>query len=157
GWILTNWFVQFAFDAAVIYFFGWQAFFFLLSSFFFAVGLHPLGARWIQEHYHVLDPKQETYSYYGGLNAVSFNVGYHNEHHDFPSIPWNKLPELKHAAPSYYDTLKAHGSWTKLFFRFLFDKNISLYSRTLRADRGKVQLTDESKPDAEMVAREELV
>jgi sphingolipid delta-4 desaturase len=147
GWIITNWLIQFAFDAAIIYFWGWQAFGFLIISFFFAVGLHPLGARWIQEHYMVDDPDQETYSYYGGLNSVSFNVGYHNEHHDFPSIPWNKLPELKKAAPEYYDTLKSHRSWTKLFFRFLFDKNITLYSRTIRNDRGKVQLTDEAKPD----------
>jgi sphingolipid delta-4 desaturase len=94
---------------------------------------------------------QETYSYYGTLNGVSFNVGYHNEHHDFPSIPWNRLPELKKMAPSYYDSLKSHQSWTKLFFRFLFDNNITLYSRTLRNDRGKVQLSDESKPDVEIL------
>jgi len=45
----------------------------------------------------------------------------------------------------------SHKSWTKLFFRFLFDKEISLYSRIVRKERGKVALTDESKPDLEMV------
>ncbi|MEO8211017.1 MAG: fatty acid desaturase, partial [bacterium] len=65
------------------------------------------------------------------------NVGYHNEHHDFPSIPWNKLPQLKDKAPKYYDSLKSHPSWTKLFFRFLFDKNVTLHSRILRNDSGK--------------------
>lgn len=151
GWIVANWVVQIAFDVAIWMLFGPKAFFFLLLSFFFSVGLHPLGARWIQEHYLTLDEKQETYSYYGPLNAVAFNVGYHNEHHDFPSIPWNKLPDLKSTAPEYYDSLKSHNSWTKLFFRFLFDGNISLYMRILRQERGKVALTDESKPDAEMV------
>jgi sphingolipid 4-desaturase/C4-monooxygenase len=151
GWIITNWIVQLLFDLAIIVFFGPKAFIFLLLSFFFAVGLHPLGARWIQEHYLVLDKNQETYSYYGKLNSVSFNVGYHNEHHDFPSIPWNKLPHLKQIASGYYDSLKSHHSWTKLFFRFLFDKNITLYSRTIRNNRGKVVLTDESKPDAELL------
>ena len=151
GWIVANWVVQISFNVAIWMFFGPKAFFFLLLSFFFSVGLHPLGARWIQEHYLTLDEKQETYSYYGPLNALAFNVGYHNEHHDFPSIPWNKLPALKNQAPEYYDSLKSHNSWTKLFVRFLFDKNISLYMRILRKERNKVALTDESKPDAELV------
>jgi len=151
GWIVANWIVQIAFNVAIWMFFGPKAFFFLVFSFFFSVGLHPLGARWIQEHYLTLDEKQETYSYYGPLNAVAFNVGFHNEHHDFPSIPWNKLPDLKNSAPEYYDSLKSHNSWSKLFFRFLFDKNISLYMRILRQERNKVALTDESKPDAELV------
>jgi sphingolipid delta-4 desaturase len=42
-------------------------------------------------------------------------------------------------------------SWTKLFFRFLFDKEISLYSRIVRKERGKVALTDESRPDMDLV------
>lgn len=137
GWIITNWLVQLAFDVAILVFFGPKALMFLLISFFFSVGLHPLGARWIQEHYLVLDENQETASYYGPLNVLAFNVGYHNEHHDFPSIPWNKLPKLKNAAPGYYDSLKSHQSWTKLFFRFLFDKNITLHSRILRDDKAK--------------------
>jgi sphingolipid delta-4 desaturase len=151
GWIVTNIVLQVAFDVALWVFFGPKAFFFMLFSFFFSVGLHPLGARWIQEHYLTLSETQETYSYYGPLNTVAFNVGYHNEHHDFPSIPWNRLPQLKKSAPSFYDTLLSHHSWTKLFFRFLFDKNISLYSRITRSERGKVKLSDESKPDAELV------
>ena len=137
GWIITNWVLQFAFDVAIWVFIGPKALFFMLISFFFSVGLHPLGARWIQEHYLVLDENQETYSYYGPLNIFAFNVGFHNEHHDFPSVPWNKLPELKSKAPGFYDTLKSHQSWTRLFFRFLFDKNITLHSRILRDEKAK--------------------
>jgi len=150
GWIVANWTAQLAFDLLILQLFGAKGFGFLLLSFFFSVGLHPLGARWIQEHYLTLDEAQETYSYYGPLNAVAFNVGYHNEHHDFPSIPWNRLPELKRAAPEYYDTLLAHQSWTKLLFRFLFDPNISLYSRMVRSNRNSVPLADESRPDVEL-------
>jgi sphingolipid 4-desaturase/C4-monooxygenase len=137
GWIVTNWLVQIVFNAAIWYFFGIKALLFMLISFFFSVGLHPLGARWIQEHYLVLDENQETYSYYGPLNAIAFNVGYHNEHHDFPSVPWNKLPRLRKTAPVFYDTLKSHASWTRLFFRFLFDKKVTLHSRILREEKSK--------------------
>lgn len=149
-WIVANLLACAAFTGVIYYFMGWPALAYLLLSFSFSVGLHPLGARWVQEHYLTHSVEQETYSYYGGLNTVAFNVGFHNEHHDFPSIPWNKLPEIKKTAPQYYDTLFYHKSWTKLFFRFLFDKEISLFNRILRKERGKVALTDVSKPDAEM-------
>ena len=152
GWVALNWAVQIIFVAGVMVLWGPKAFVFLLASFFFSVGLHPLGARWIQEHY-LTHGEQETYSYYGVLNAVAFNVGYHNEHHDFPSVPWNKLPQIKSSAPAYYDSLASHRSWTLLFFRFLFDKEISLFSRVVRKNRGKVPLADESKPDRELVAQ----
>jgi sphingolipid delta-4 desaturase len=150
-WIALNWLVQIVFVAAIFYFFGAKAILYLFMSFFFSIGLHPLGARWIQEHYLTLSEEQETYSYYGVLNTVAFNVGFHNEHHDFPSIPWNKLPQLKEKAPGFYNNLLSHKSWTALFFRFLFSQEISLFSRVIRKDRGKVKLADESKPDIELV------
>jgi len=150
-WVALNWFVQIAFIITIGLLFGTKAIFFLIFSFFFSVGLHPVGARWIQEHY-LTNGEQETYSYYGPMNKVAFNVGYHNEHHDFPSVPWNKLPQIRKDAPAFYDTLSYHKSWTKLFFRFLFDKEISLFSRIVRSNRGKVLLTDKSEPDVDMVA-----
>ncbi|QKJ29582.1 fatty acid desaturase [Mucilaginibacter mali] len=140
GWVITNFVVQVVFTVAICYFFGWHGLAYLLLSFFFSVGLHPLGARWIQEHYLTHNEEQETYSYYGVLNNVSFNVGYHNEHHDFPSIPWNKLPQIKSTAPAYYDSLQSHKSWTKLWLRFLFDREISLFNRILRKERGSISV-----------------
>lgn len=150
GWILTNFILQAAFTTAIWYFLGWHAVAYLLLSFSFSVGLHPLGARWVQEHYLTHNVEQETYSYYGSLNLVAFNVGFHNEHHDFPSIPWNKLPMIRKSAPEYYDTLYYHTSWTKLFFRFLFEREISLFNRILRKERGKISINDTAKPDIEV-------
>jgi sphingolipid delta-4 desaturase len=150
-WVALNWAAEIVFTGAIWYFFGPRAVVYLLLSFFFSVGLHPLGARWVQEHYLTHDEEQETFSYYGVLNVVAFNVGYHNEHHDFPSIPWNKLPLIKRTAPGFYDSLSSHKSWTKLFFRFLFDREISLYCRIVRKERGKVALTDESRPDMDII------
>ena len=151
SWVALNWVVQIIFTALIIWLFGAKAIVYLLCSFFFSVGLHPLGARWIQEHY-LTQGEQETYSYYGSFNKLAFNVGFHNEHHDFPSVPWNKLPQIKDTAPLYYTSLSSHNSWTKLFFRFIFDKELSLFSRIVRKNRGTVAITDESKPDVDMIA-----
>jgi sphingolipid delta-4 desaturase len=132
AWSWINLAVIVASDVAIFTFLGPQAFLYLVLSLFFSIGLHPLGARWIQEHY-VVDHPQETYSYYGVLNLIAFNVGYHNEHHDFPSVPWNRLPQIRAMASDHYDRLTYHTSWTKLLFQFLFDRKLSLYSRILRA------------------------
>lgn len=154
-WVITNWIVQMSFNIAIFYSWGAQAFLYLLVSLFFSIGLHPLGARWIQRHYLVNGNEQETYSYYGPLNKVAFNVGYHNEHHDFPSIPWNKLPGLKRTAVEWYEPLDYHTSWTKLLLQFLFSREISLYSRMIRSERGQVKLNDDSKPDQDLLNTEE--
>ena len=150
-WIVLNVIVQFAFDAAIYVYLGPRAFVYMAASFFFSVGLHPLGARWIQEHYLVAPP-QETYSYYGPINKIAFNVGYHNEHHDLPSVPWNRLPEVRRGAPEMYDSLVHHNSWTKLLLRFVFDPAICLFSRTVRTERGRVALNAEFRPDVEVLA-----
>lgn len=131
GWGWANWAVVFASDLCIIALLGPKAFAYLACSLFFSIGLHPLGARWIQEHY-VLDHPQETYSYYGMLNRLAFNVGYHNEHHDFPSVPWNRLPQVHRLAADYYNRLTFHTSWAKLLGQFLFDRKLSLYSRIVR-------------------------
>src|SRR3984957_5723334 len=154
-WIALNLVMEVVFVTAIWLLFGPRAIVYLLASFFFSVGLHPLGARWIQEHY-LTYKEQETYSYYGGLNTVAFNVGYHNEHHDFPSIPWNRLPQIRQTAPGFYNSLYYHTSWFKLFFRFLFDKEISLFSRVVRKERGKVALTDQSIPDMDLIKKSEV-
>jgi sphingolipid delta-4 desaturase len=130
-WFVLNILCAVAYDVAVVYFCGWAGFLYLAFSFFFSIGLHPVGARWIQEHY-TNDPNQETYSYYGPINWLCLNMGYHNEHHDLPSVPWNNLPKLKAMAPEFYDNLKFHSSWTRLLFQFIFDKHYTLFSRIER-------------------------
>lgn len=140
-WTWINLIVVLGTSALLFIFWGPKAVLYLGLSLVFAIGLHPLGARWIQEHY-VLNEPQETYSYYGPMNIPAFNVGYHNEHHDFPSVPWNRLPQIKKMAPEYYDTLASHSSWTRLLFRFLFDSNVTLFSRVERNDRGGLKVNE---------------
>ncbi len=138
-WTVINMLVEVVFMSALFYLLGIKALVFLLASFFFSVGLHPLGARWVQEHY-LTHGEQETKSYYGPLNVVNLNVGYHNEHHDFPSVPWNKLRQLNAIGGTHYSSLHHHTSYTGLLFKFLFDKNLSVFSRMARANRGKAKL-----------------
>ena len=135
-WTTINLLVQAAAVIAFVWWAGWAPLKYLLASSVLAVGFHPLGARWIQEHY-VFTEGQETYSYYGPLNRVSFNVGYHNEHHDLMTVPWSSLPRIRAAAPEFYDTLRSHGSWTGLLIAFLRDRNITLFSRIVRPLHGE--------------------
>lgn len=127
-WFAANWAANFGVCAALALAFGWKPLVYLLLSSVFCIGLHPLGARWIQEHYPT-QPFQATYSYYGWVNRVAFAIGYHVEHHDFPSVPWNKLPVLKAAAPEYYDTLFAYTSYSELLKDFIFNRKWSLATR----------------------------
>ena len=134
GWTIVNLIIQVGAMALLVYVAGWAPLKYLLFSTVFAIGLHPLGARWIQEHF-ALAPDQETYSYYGPLNRVSFNVGYHNEHHDIVNVPWSRLPEIRRIAPEFYDGLQSYSSWTTLLVRFVRDSNITLYTAIVRRGR----------------------
>ena len=113
---------------------GWGALRYVFLSTFFALGLHPLGGRWLQEHYDVMGIPQETYSYYGPLNWVMLNMGFHNEHHDFPMVAWCRLPQLWRLAPDFYQPLYAHQSYTRLLLHFICNKNRSAFSRWVRSD-----------------------
>ena len=130
-WVVVNLIAEVAFLAGLVALFGWGAFSYLAFSTLFCIGLHPVGGRWIQEHY-IIEPGQETYSYYGPLNYTCFYVGYHNEHHDFMYVPWFNLPKVKAMAPEYYDSLVSHNSWSRLLWRFLTDPEMTLYSRIIR-------------------------
>jgi sphingolipid 4-desaturase/C4-monooxygenase len=131
GWTVVNIVVQFAALGLLVYVAGPAPLKYLVASTVFAIGLHPLGARWIQEHF-ALAAGQETYSYYGPLNRVSFNVGYHNEHHDLVTVPWSRLPEIRRIAPEFYDGLLSYASWTSLLVRFIADRNITLFNYIIR-------------------------
>jgi len=128
GWIILNWVICLVPAGALYYLYGIGPLLYLLFASISAIGLHPLGARWIQEHYPT-QPFQSTYSYYGPANRVAFNIGFHNEHHDFPSVPWNNLPYVKQQAPEYYDTLFAYTSYTKLMIDFIREQKWSLLVR----------------------------
>lgn len=122
--------VQYGFNYLIFHFFGWKALFYLFAGSLMGGALHPISGHFIAEHFEFI-PGQATYSYYGPLNWISYNVGYHIEHHDFPRIPCSRLPELKKIAPEWYN-LPSYDSWVKVLFAFVWNDNMSLYCRAAR-------------------------
>ncbi|KAL9640038.1 MAG: hypothetical protein Q9204_000874 [Flavoplaca sp. TL-2023a] len=144
---LFNVVAQLAFDALLMHYIGARALAYLIISSFFAGSLHPCAGHFIAEHYvfgqqnpsirtnKLLVP--ETYSYYGPLNLLTYNVGMHNEHHDFPAIPWSRLPLLHETAKDFYIDLPHHTSWVRVIWQFIWDKEVGLWCRVKRETGGK--------------------
>lgn len=141
--------IQLAFDFAVVKYFGGKALAYFILSSFFAGSLHPCAGHFIAEHYVFAQGSQsqqvsskpnapvETYSYYGPLNLLTYNVGLHNEHHDFPAIPWTRLWKLNHIASEFYNDLPCHHSWVGVMWQFVGDKNVGLWCRVKRKEGGR--------------------
>ncbi|KAL4775476.1 methionine aminopeptidase [Aspergillus nidulans var. acristatus] len=161
---LLNLFVQFSFNYILtkICNGSLNPLLYLLLSSFLAGSLHPCAGHFIAEHYffsnvdhgteslqelkgekgekHPLTslPPPETYSYYGPLNILTYNVGLHNEHHDFPAIPWTKLHTLHRIASEFYEPLPCHRSWVWVIWTFILDKNVGPWCRVKRAQGGRL-------------------
>ena len=133
-WIILNTILQLGINLAIYNYVGPSALLYLGLSTLFALGLHPLGGRWVQEHY-ITREGQETYSYYGPLNKLTFNMGFHNEHHDFMNVAWINQPKVKEMAPEYYNSLASYQSWTKVLLNFIFNPIMDSYSRITHPDR----------------------
>jgi sphingolipid delta-4 desaturase len=143
GWFLLNIVTQLGFLVGFWFLAGGRglggpALLYLFFSTIFALGLHPMGGRWIQEHY-LMRPEQETNSYYGPLNKLCFNMGYHNEHHDFMKVPWSRLPQVRASASEYYDNLFYWTSWLACLKRFILDRQASFFDRIVRPDQKGAQ------------------
>lgn len=141
---LFNVVVQLAFDLLLVHCLGAGALAYLITSSFLAGSLHPCAGHFIAEHY-VFEkqsenartppkaiPVPETYSYYGPLNALTYNVGLHNEHHDFPAIPWTRLFKLHEIAKEFYIDLPHHESWIWVVWQFIWDQEVGLWCRVKR-------------------------
>eukprot|EP00529_Nitzschia_sp_RCC80_P026058 CAMPEP_0113497284 /NCGR_PEP_ID=MMETSP0014_2-20120614/30554_1 /TAXON_ID=2857 /ORGANISM="Nitzschia sp." /LENGTH=340 /DNA_ID=CAMNT_0000391225 /DNA_START=127 /DNA_END=1149 /DNA_ORIENTATION=+ /assembly_acc=CAM_ASM_000159 len=128
---VTNFVTTIGFDLCFAYCFGIKALAFNIAGTLLGMGIHPVAGHFISEHY-TFHEGQETYSYYGWLNLVTFNVGYHNEHHDFPRISGFKLPMVRKIAPEFYNDLHSYDSWSGVIYDYIFRVDIGPYSRVRR-------------------------
>ncbi|EMC97658.1 hypothetical protein BAUCODRAFT_69097 [Baudoinia panamericana UAMH 10762] len=145
--------VQIAFDYVLVRYAGARALGYLILSSFLAGSLHPCAGHFIAEHYvfaqhsrslapsskkgSEVAPTPETFSYYGALNLLTYNVGLHNEHHDFPAIPWTRLWRLNAIANEFYCDLPCHYSWVGVMWQFVLDKEVGLWCRVKRKEGGR--------------------
>jgi sphingolipid 4-desaturase/C4-monooxygenase len=135
---LYNWLFVLIVDFLILRILGWNAIAFLAASMWFGYSYHPVAAHFIQEHYTFLDG-QETYSYYGPLNTIFMNIGYHNEHHDLTGVPWRRLPLITALIPSfYYEKLSNHKSWPKVHWDFIMKDHLGPCSRVTRKGTGRI-------------------
>ncbi|KAI8913211.1 sphingolipid delta 4 desaturase protein DES-1 [Gorgonomyces haynaldii] len=135
-WHAYNWAFQFSSMALVVYFWGWNPIVYFLVCDYLAGSFHPMAGHFLAEHY-VFVKGYETYSYYGLLNIFAYNVGYHNEHHDFPRIPGSRLPLVRKIANEFYDDLPQVKSWSMTIFNFIFFTHMTPYSRVKRHLKSK--------------------
>jgi len=130
-WELVNALYIIAVDSCILYFFGYKSLLYLIASTLLGLGLHPVAGHFIAEHYMFVKGF-ETYSYYGPLNIFAMNVGYHNEHHDFPKVPGSRLAEVKRIASEFYDNLPVCDSWVGVIWNYIMDPTIGPHSRVKR-------------------------
>jgi sphingolipid delta-4 desaturase len=129
AWIVANAVACIGFDVALVALAGAKPLVFVVLASLAAFGPHVVGARRVAEHL-TIRRGQPTNSYYGPLNRVSFDVGYHVEHHDFPAVPWRRMRALRALAAEHYDDLAHVRSWSELMARYFFDSRLSVSQYT---------------------------
>lgn len=130
---IVNYIVIIGYDVLIYVFMGPTVLAYILICSYLSIGPHPTALHIIAEHYEFVHAL-ETYDYIGWMNILTLNMGYHQEHHDFPTIPWYNLPKLRAMAPEFYEHLPHHTSYFQMLYKFIMDDNFGLFYRTIRSN-----------------------
>lgn len=143
-----GWIIQLTTNVLIYKVFGFNVFMTMILSLFLGGSLHPCSGHFLTEHFvwdnmavkpdlldsscaNSFDMIPDTRSYYGPMNYVLWNIGYHIEHHDFPSIPGSKLPMVRKIAPEFYD-YPHHTSMIRVLYYFIMNDNATLFQHVKR-------------------------
>lgn len=77
-----------------------------------------------------------------------FCFRFKNEHHDFPKVPWSRLPEITRIAPEYYTALPHYTSYLYVFYRYIFDADVGPSSRVKRRSNQQLDRITKQKAAA---------
>jgi len=151
--MVLNWIACLSFSITV-FTLSQPAFVYMLLGMILSQSMHPANARQVQRHIQVYSTKEDngaggeddadlpvhkrklnTFSYYGGLNFLTLNVGFHVEHHDFGNIAWSRLPEVRRIAGEkwYPSELAYHSRGFSEIFAFIWNRKITLADYAGRA------------------------
>ncbi|CAF0907661.1 unnamed protein product [Rotaria sordida] len=143
---LINLIIVFIFNSLIFYFFfDIKTLLYFILSTIFGFSLHSIYGHFIAEYY-VFKQGYETYSYYGPLNAITYNVD-----HDFSYISGRNLPKVRKIASEYYNNLPCYTSWIKILYDFVMNDNVDPWARITRSTKiGHVRVSNQQEYDQQL-------
>jgi sphingolipid 4-desaturase/C4-monooxygenase len=111
---------------------GWPALLYVACSAFFVRGFlaHPYLAWWLAQHHLGAFFSPHEYVATGSVHGPVFNLlttngGKHCEHHDFPQVPWHRLPAIAKIAPEYYRHVPPERTWWNLVWNYYWRTDLT--------------------------------
>jgi fatty acid desaturase len=133
---------------------GWKSLLFLyLSETLWSIPPHPACAMFVTNHGSSIGTNGEcipTSSTYAGkwYSILTLGTNFHVEHHDFPTIPLNKLGKLRNIAPEFYTVGNHANVWQIMKRAFAYPDFYACTNAGIQVNDGK----DEDKGEIDGIA-----
>jgi fatty acid desaturase len=122
---------------------GWKSLLFLyLSETLWSIPPHPACAMFVTNHGSSIGTNGEcipTLSTYAGkwYSILTLGTNFHVEHHDFPTIPLNKLGKLRNIAPEFYTVGNHANVWQIMKRAFAYPDFYACTNAGIQVNDGK--------------------